>query len=296
MKKQTLFSVMAIALISTGVSYLGVVHNNKSNSEKGLNTHVGTSFQDCPDCPQMVIVPTGTFTMGSPPIEAGRDADEGPLHKVSISYPLAIGATEVTFDQWEACVRDGGCGKYHPDDEHWGRGKRPVINVSWEDSQKYLAWLNRKTGHNYRLLTEAEWEYVARSGTRTPFYTGACVAATQANIDQRFEYADCPTKVSAYLGKTSEVAHYPPNPFGVFDIIGNVTEWVQDEGHDDYFGAPVAGQSWDKKGDAVVRVVRGGNWDSIPKHARVANRYQLPIDFRSNTVGFRVALTFGSQP
>jgi formylglycine-generating enzyme required for sulfatase activity len=123
---------------------------------------VGDVFRDCPDCPDMVVVPAGTFLMGSPESEVGRRDREGPQHEVTIAEPFAIGKYEVTFDQWDACVQAGGCDGHEPDDLGWGRGRRPVINVSWNDVQTYVAWLSEVTGEPYRLPSEAEWEHAAR--------------------------------------------------------------------------------------------------------------------------------------
>jgi formylglycine-generating enzyme required for sulfatase activity len=141
----------------------------------------GETFRDCPDCPEMVVVPAGSFMMGSPASEANRQGDEGPQRTVKIGKPFAVGKFEVTFDEWDACVADGGCTQ-KPGDEGWGRGRRPVIYVSWYDAQEYTGWLSRKTGKSYRLLTEAEWEYAARAGTSTPFSTGATITPDQATL------------------------------------------------------------------------------------------------------------------
>ena len=141
----------------------------KRRQEQGVDR----TFRDCVECPQMVVVPSGSFTMGSPSNEAGRVDNEGPQHVVRIEYRLAVGVNEVTFVEWAACVAGGGCRGYRPDDKGWGRGNRPVINVSWDNAQSYVSWLSKRTGKSYRLLSESEWEYVARAGTETPFHFGA---------------------------------------------------------------------------------------------------------------------------
>jgi formylglycine-generating enzyme required for sulfatase activity len=141
----------------------------------------GDVFRDCAECPEMVVIPSGVFLMGSPPNEPGRTDDEGPQRRVSI-VSLAVGRFEVTFDEWDACVSQGACSGYKPDDSNWGRGKRPVINVSWYDAQAYVEWLSRKTGHSYRLLTEAEWEYAARARTTTAYATGTEISENQARF------------------------------------------------------------------------------------------------------------------
>src|SRR5437763_1635434 len=137
------------------------------------------TFKECANCPEMVVVPAGSFTRGSPTSEPGHSADEGPQHTVAIAQPFAVGRFAVTFDEWDACAADGGCNGYKPSDEGWGRGQRPVINVSWDDAKEYAAWLSRKTGRTYRLLSEAEREYVTRAGTTTPFWWGSSISASQ---------------------------------------------------------------------------------------------------------------------
>ncbi|MDZ7792064.1 MAG: formylglycine-generating enzyme family protein [Xanthomonadales bacterium] len=149
----------------------------------------GEVFRDCPDCPEMVVIPSGSFQMGSPSSEPQRDSDEGPQHRVSVPA-FALAKTEVTFAQWDACVSDGGC-SHRPEDRGWGRGNRPVMNVNWNDAQEYVRWLSRKTGADYRLPSEAEWEYAARAGTTTRFNTGNCITSDQANFNGNYPPSGC---------------------------------------------------------------------------------------------------------
>jgi formylglycine-generating enzyme required for sulfatase activity len=130
----------------------------------------GDEFRECPVCPQMVVIPAGTYVMGSPESEINRDSDEGSQQQVTIPEPFAAGKFEVTFAEWEACLADGGCNGHRPPDLGWGRGKQPVIIVSWEDARAFVAWLSTKTGRPYRLLSEAEWEYAARGGSDSAFW------------------------------------------------------------------------------------------------------------------------------
>ena len=182
------------------------------------------AFQDCLDCPTMLLIPGGTFTQGSPPDEPESNDDERPQHTVNVPA-FALGQTEVTFDEWDACVADGGC-SHNPDDEGWGRGDRPVINVSWNDAQEYVAWLSAETGEDYRLPSESEWEYATRAGTTGRFNTGDCITTDQANFDGRFPAQGCPTGIDR--NQTLPVASFAPNAFGLYDTHGNVWEWVQD--------------------------------------------------------------------
>ena len=177
----------------------------------------GDLLRDCPTCPQMVVLPAGTFPMGSPDNEEGRDSDEA-RRQVRIGT-FAVGVYEVTFAEWDACVAGGGCGDYRPDDGGWGRGKRPVLNVSWNDAQAYVKWLSNKTGEEYRLLTEEEWEYAARAGTTTPFHTGPTIATNQANYDGG---------TGQFYARTRKVGSLADNAFGLYDVHGNVAEMVAD--------------------------------------------------------------------
>ena len=245
------------------------------------------SFKDCEVCPEVVVVPAGRFMMGAPFDEKGRSADEGPQHLVTIDYSFAAGKYEVTFEQWDACVDDGGC-SYRVDDKGWGRGKSPVINVSWEDAQTYVRWLSRKTGALYRLLSEAEWEYAARAGAATPFSSGTTIRTDQANYDGTQTYGGSSEGVARK--KTVPVGSFPPNAFGLHEMHGNVWEWVEDCWNGTYMGAPDDGAAW-TTGDCQRRVLRGGSWSNAPDRLRSANRGMYsPID-RNSLQGFRVART-----
>ena len=239
---------------------------------------VGERFRDCVACPEMVVVPAGSFLMGSPESEWGRDGDEGPVHRVEIAEPFAIGVYEVTFAEWDTCAADGGCGGYLPDDKRWGRGRRPVINVSWEDAQAYVRWLSAKTGKRYRLPSESEWEYAARAGTRTPFHTGETISTDQANYRE------------GIYGQTVAVGTFDANEWGLYDVHGNVWEWTQDWWNSSYTGAPTDGSAW-ASGDYSRRVLRGGSWVDGPSYLRAAFRVRGATGNRNRGSGFRVART-----
>ena len=237
----------------------------------------GLRFKDCVGCPELVVVPAGKFRMGSPSGEKGRDKDEGPRHRVTIKRPFAVGVYEVTFGEWEACVSGGGCNGYRPSDRGWGRGSRPVIHVNWEDAQAYLRWLSRKTGEGYRLLSESEWEYVARAGTETAYHFGGSISPSQANYGRNED-------------KTVPVGSYPANGFGLHDVHGNVWEWVEDCWNKNYRGAPTDGSVW-KRGECRRRVVRGGAWNDPPGSLRSADRGGSGAGNRNVGSGFRIART-----
>jgi formylglycine-generating enzyme required for sulfatase activity len=244
----------------------------------------GDSFRECAkDCPWMIVVPEGEFMMGSPVDEKGRDPNEGPQHLVRIARPFAVSKYDVTFDDWDACVKVGGCPREGgANDNSWGRRDRPVINVNWDDAQAYVAWLRTMTGKKYRLLSEAEWEYAARAGTKTAFYWGDEIDKQNANCHR------CETEWSGR--RTSPVGSYKDNPWGLFDMAGNVWQWVQDCWHEDYNGAPTDGRPWETK-DCEHRVVRGGSWYYYPADPRSAYRYGDRKDDRNYNTGFRVGRT-----
>jgi formylglycine-generating enzyme required for sulfatase activity len=244
-------------------------------------------LRDIPQGPQLVEIPAGEFMMGSPPQEAGRGTFEDPQHHVVIEHPFAIGKYDVTFEQWDACVTDGGCAGYLPDDDGWGRGSHPVVNVSWYDAQAYADWLRRKTGKAYRLPSESEWEYVARAGTATAYWWGSEASHEFAN----YGTDNCCSGLA--VGRdlwvtTSPVGSFPANAFGVFGMNGNAMQYVQDCWHPTYNGAPADGSVWDKT-DCGMRVLRGGAWNSIPAFIRSADRVWMLPSARFNLVSFRVA-------
>lgn len=220
----------------------------------------GDTFRDAPTLPELVVVPAGSFMMGQL-----DGSSEG--YEVKIDYPLAVGAYPVTFDEWDVCVSEGGCGGYRPPDNGWGRESRPVINVNWEDANMYVWWLSWKTGKGYRLLSESEWEYCARAGTKTLYWWGNEFEAGSANCrgspGGRYE--------------TSPVGSFSPNAYGLYDVHGNVNEWVEDRTNG-YYGMSQG-------------VVRGGSWKNGPMKACVISRSWRDHEKRSSTVGFRVART-----
>ena len=251
----------------------------------------GDTFNDCDDegwCPEMVVVPAGSFMMGSPEDEVGRRDAEGPRHRRTIDEPFAIGVYEVTFAEWDACVAAGGCNGHRPHDDGWGRGRRPVINVSWNDAKAYVNWLSDRTGEEYRLPSEAEWEYAARAGMTTPFHFGPTISTDQANYDGKYTYGSGRTGV--YRAQTVPVGSFPANEFGLHDVHGNAWEWMEDCWNDSYAGAPGNSTAW-TTGNCSRRVVRGGSWNFPPRLLRAANRYLFGPAYRKYFIGFRVART-----
>jgi formylglycine-generating enzyme required for sulfatase activity len=233
----------------------------------------GDAFSDCPACPRMVALPAGTFMMGSGDFEEGRVASEGPRHLVKLAQAFALSATEVSFDQYEACVQAFACAPVA--DQGWGRGNRPAINVTLTDAINYVAWLTATTGHSYFIPSEAEWEYAARSGTDTPWNTGSAIITSDANFLDQFD-------------KTVPVGSYPPNAFGLHDMHGNVSEWVLDCMDTGYLGVPTDGSAVLKE-PCGTRIVRGGSFRSDHAATRSAARLTVDGNARYATVGFRVA-------
>ena len=246
----------------------------------GMTPKLIVTFKDCDDCPEMVVVPPGNFLMGD--LHGVGYFSEKSIRAVRIDYVFAVGKFEVTFDEWTACVSDGGCNGYRPDDLGWGRGDRPVVHVSWHDAKTYVRWLSRKTGKTYRLLSEAEWEYAARAGTRTIFPWGNAVGSGYANCD------GCGSAWDDHL--TAPVGSFAPNGFGLHDMHGNVYEWVEDCWHSGYEGAPSDGSAWTSGGVCQVRILRGGSYDDTPALVRSANRDGNSANDRYNLFsGVRVA-------
>ena len=229
-------------------------------------------LRDCAECPEMALIPAGTFMMGSEQFPF-----EGPVHRVHITKPFYIGRREVTFDEWDACVDDGGC-EYRPDDRGIGRGMRPVTDVNWDDAGAYVAWLSRKTGRRYRLPSESEWEYAARAGTTTLYPWGRTVEANRAN---------CVGCTREAPDRTIDTGSYPPNAYGLFDMAGNAAEWVEDCWTDSYRGAPADGSARTRP-QCRERVLRGGSFKSDARYLRSAARFKYDADVRYYANGFRV--------
>ena len=256
--------------------------------QKTRRVKPGSVFADCAKCPQMVVIPAGSFMMGSPKSEKGRQDDEGPQRRVTIPQPFAVGKFEVTFDEWGACVKAGGCNGYRPEDKGWGRGRRPVINVSWNDAKAYVKWLRERTGKEYRLLSEAEWEYVARGGKgRRKYWWGNSASHEYANYGKD-ECCDGLKKGRDKWKYTSPVGSFPANPFGLHDMHGNVWEWVEDCYQYSYKGALTNGKAW-TTGSCDLRVLRGGSWGGHPQSLRSAYRLEVWPGGRGIDNGFRVA-------
>jgi formylglycine-generating enzyme required for sulfatase activity len=281
-----------------------------------LNQHVDTSslragqtFRDCPDCPEMVVVPAGEFTMGSPEDEPGRAPSEGPQHKVRITRPFAVGKYEVMVKEYEAFVvavrspPDGGCNVWTAYGHRFEKDRsfrspafaqtpsHPVVCMSWQAARTYVNWLTTKTGRKYRLLSEAEWEYAARANSTTRYYFGDDEA-------KLCDYGNGADRTSAFLWgnhlcsdgvgvQTAETGKYRPNAFGLHDMIGNVSELVDDCVHPNYVGAPTDGSAW-MSGDCTNRVIRGGSWDNDVKALRSAARGGYNMQGKDN-IGFRIA-------
>jgi formylglycine-generating enzyme required for sulfatase activity len=267
--------------------YVGLVNPPFSSApmlppEPSPNTaKPGSEFTDCADgCPAMIVVPAGKFMMGSPENEPGRSDREGPQREVSIAKPFAVSKYEVTFAEWDACTAAGACPQANDES---GRGQMPVVNVSWHYAKQYVGWLSRFAGKDYRLLTEAEWEYAARAGTTTAYFWGEAIGNNNAN---------CSGCGSEWDNKqTAPVGSFQPNAFGLYDMAGNVWEWVEDVWHESYEGAPTDGSAWLQGGDPSVRVARSGSWLFTSQYLRAASRLRASTNVRRGGLGFRVART-----
>ena len=260
----------------------------------GLLLRGPVSFRDCDDhCPDMALIPPGTFLMGSDASEKDGKDNEKPRHAVQIAYPFAVGAHEVTLAEWEACVNDGGCSSV-PLERHGESdgGKRPVTHVTWHEANAYTEWLSGRTGMDYRLPSESEWEYVARAGTTTPYSSGVAITSKQANFDGRYDWrVGSALTPNVYMGRTLEAGLLEANAFGLHDIHGNASEWTLDCYVSHYRGAPEDGRPRDTE-SCVRRVVRGGSWKDKPWDIRSARRTADVPDGGSSQIGFRVIRTF----
>ena len=270
------------------------------------NGQVGRRFRDCPQCPEMVVVPAGSFMMGSPAEEEGgpqsHQFHERPQHRVDFAAPFAIGLFEVTFEQWDACLAGGGCGGYRPERPFFDEPNHPIVDVSWNDARAYVEWLSARTGQHYRLPSEAEWEYAARAGTTTPFHFGETIRTDQANYDgevpspRRYEGEEESSYAHAnpgfYRHGPVPVGSLPANLWGLHEVHGNVAEWTQDCFSDvvGYAGWPADGSALES-GDCESRHLRNGSYYDDPGDVRSARRSVWRTDFRHGLSGLRVART-----
>jgi len=237
---------------------------------------------------EMVVINSGAGKLGSPDFEKKRKRHEGPMRDTYINYQFEVSKYEITFDDWDKCVSDGGCSGHKPNDKGWGRGKRPVIDVSFNDAKNFLKWLNGKTGGDYRLLSEAEWEYVARAGQDAPFGNGYDLSAQDANFNGTAPYGS--GAKGPYLRKTQPVGQYAPNAFGVHDMHGNVYEWIEDCYSPDHSGSAGDGSAR-TDGDCKFRLMKGGSWVAHGYQARAAARIRYVTDYRYDDYGIRIART-----
>jgi sulfatase modifying factor 1 len=288
--------------------------NDKTVKQSGAahTNQAGKIFRDCKTCPEMTVIPAGRFDMGSPDSEEGRGDDESPVHGVKIAA-FALGRTEITRGQFAEFVKSSGyiagdkCwtlenGTYEERKGDWlapgypQNDKHPVACIDWNDALAYAKWLSNKTGKNYRLPTEAEWEYAARGNTKTARYWGD-------NPDKACRYANGADKTAQAtiqgssswsvhhcadgFAYTAPVGRFKPNAYGLYDLLGNVWEWTEDSYHDSYQGAPADGSAW--QGDGRKRVLRSGSWNNAPMDLRAAVRYGNKPEIRFSSFGFRVA-------
>ena len=236
----------------------------------------------------MVSIPGGTFSMGSPASEADRYDNESPQHWVTVSA-FYMGKYVVTQAQWKAVASLAKVNQdLNPDPSDFKGANRPVEQVNWEDAIEFCARLSKKTGKKYRLPSEAEWEYACRAGTSTPFHFGETITPDLVNYDGNNPYASAPK--GKYREQTTDVGSFPPNAFGLYDMHGNVWEWCQDVWHENYAGAPTDGSAWEKGGDSECRVLRGGSWNLDAGYCRCAARDWFLPGSRWGYYGFRVAV------
>ncbi len=275
-----------------------------SRPSRRVTIQPGLVFRDCTNCPEMVVLPTGTFPMGSPLGEEAREqvnvrhrGRAAPSREVRIGYLLAVGRTEVTVGQFARFVaatgrRMDGCWdfidrrwRFLPD-RTWRRpgfpqsDRDPVVCVSWDDAKAFVTWISEQMGLPYRLLSEAEWEFAARSGIGSARYWGDELGRGNANCN------GCGSRWDDL--RTAPVRSFAENRYYLFDMLGNVAEWVEDCWHDDYVAAPADGSAW-ISGQCEFRVIRGGSWRSQPAAVRAAARARDLPNLRANSIGFRIA-------
>lgn len=235
----------------------------------------GSFFRDCPDCPEMAVIPAGEFVMGD---KSGRKTEQPTVH-VTIGKPFAMSRTEVTWNHWEACEKDKVCD--HIDSDHgWGRGTRPVINMTFKQAEAYIGWLSKKTGKRYRMPSEAEWEYAARAGTRTHYWWGDDIGKGLANC------REC--GAGDFSGhKSAPTRTFEANPFGLYEMHGNIWEWTADCWHPNHEGADPEGKPRVTE-KCTLKTIRSGSWYYFAPVSRAASRAKNDMRMKSYNIGIRV--------
>lgn len=309
-------SALVLGMVASG-GWRGAAAQGERTANEQAGLTAGETIQDCANCPEMVVVPDGSFMMGSPPDEPEREnmhrGSESPQHRVTFPKPFAIGKYAVTVDQFKVFVQEtnrkmeNGCIVWMG--YRWGEhsaksfrspgfeqnGSHPVVCVSWDDAKAYVKWLSKKTGKSYRLPSEAEREYVTRAGTATPFWWGRSISTDQANYDGSHVLYEGAGEKGVNRQGTVPVNSFKPNPWGLYQVHGNVWEWTDDCPTDNYDNAPANGSANTTR-NCPHRVVRGGSWGYFPGILRAAARNWRTAANRHAMVGFRVALTLPPNP
>ncbi|NWC91202.1 MULTISPECIES: formylglycine-generating enzyme family protein [unclassified Pseudomonas] len=295
------FSLMSLPALTLAALLASLLPGLAQATEPPTPTP-GKVFKDCRDCPEMVVLPSGTFTMGTPEDEVGREPDEGPLHPVTFAKPLAISRFQVLKSQWDAYLAD--TGYVMPDgDNRPGRAckagipdysgsdpkkqytdRHPAVCMDFAEAEAYVAWLSKKTGKAYRLVSESLREYAARAGSTGPFP----FAFDDGKAYSIAKHANTYGAADGY-NFTSPAGSFPANAFGVYDMHGNVYEWTADCYSEDYVGAPSDGSAWVTTGNCKLRRIRGNDWGEAPVFSRSGNRNATYADTRGDWIGFRVA-------
>jgi formylglycine-generating enzyme required for sulfatase activity len=292
--RQTKIKVLVLGLNSKGIWYDAISKWNRLSSEEqqkfmNLEEIKDLALEDLGNDIQldMMLIPGGTFIMGSPKEEENSMDSERPQHEVTIE-PFFMGKYQVTQAQWRFVAQLPQVNReLEQDPSHFKGDNRPVEQVSWEDAVEFCDRLSQYTGRTYRLPSEAEWEYACRAGSAKPFAFGDTITTNEVNYDGNYTYGNAPK--GEYRGRTTPVGTFQPNAFGLYDMHGNVWEWCQDSWHSNYKGAPTDGSAWlDNEESSNRKLLRGGSWFNYPANCRSAFRYDNDLDYRIGNFGFRV--------
>jgi formylglycine-generating enzyme required for sulfatase activity len=268
-----LLELLTVTFTTKTVNKTGKIVNQENHQAKYFKEDLGNNITL-----EMVQIPGGSFMMGSPESEKDRSTDgsESPQHEVNVPG-FSMGKYVVTQAQYQQIMGNNPSG--------FSGAERPVEKVSWNDAVDFCEKLRQKTGREYRLPSEAEWEYACRAGTTTPFHFGETITTDLANYNGTDTYASEPT--GKYLGRTTDVGSFPPNAFGLYDMHGNVWEWCQDDWHNNYIDAPKDGSGWTSR-SGNTKLLRGGSWFSNPENCRSAYRHYNNLGHSTYNIGFRV--------